>query len=470
MDLRDYLHMLRRHWIMVLVALIATVGAAGLWLANTTPQYQSQTQLFISTQQASSSNAFADGQFATQRVASYANLATGPDVAEAVIDELGLLDTPAQLAERVSAEAVPETVLLTISVDDPSAKQAQRIAREYAVQMQQVVADLETPPGGDKPLLKATVTKTATLTESPVSPNVVRTIGLAIVLGALLGFGLAVLRELLDTSVKTADDLAGATDAPVLGWIHNDTIVPKQPLITDVTPHHPRAESFRVLRTNLQFVDVDAADKAFVITSALPGEGKSSTAVNTALALAQAGQKVLLVDADLRRPRAGALLGVDEAVGLTSVLSKKLKVDDAVQSMDSGLEVISAGPVPPNPAELLQSQAMTDFVAAVRDRYDVVVFDAPPLLPVADAAILASKTDGALIVTRHGKTTRDQLANAVDRLAQVGTHPLGLVFNRVPRTKVGSTYGYGYGYGYAPASDDAPTTGKRVKKKSSKVR
>lgn len=464
MDLRDYLHTLRRHWLLVTLVLIGTLAAAGGYLARATPQYESQTQLFVSTQQSTSDNAFSGSQFATQRVASYADLATGPDIAKLVIDALDLSDTPEELAQRVSAQSVPETVLLSVSVHDPSARQAQRIAREYAVQLTNLVADLETPPGASKPLLKATTVKSATRADAPVSPNIVRTLGLAGVLGLLLGFGIAVLRELLDTTVKTSEDLDAATDAPVLGWIHNDAIVPKQPLVTDLSPHHPRTESFRVLRTNLQFVDVDATDKAFVVTSALSGEGKSSTAVNTALALAQAGQRVLLVDADLRRPRAGILLGVDDSVGLTTVLIGKIAADEAVQTHESGLHVLASGPVPPNPAELLQSQAMTDFVARVRSEYDVVVFDAPPLLPVADAAILASKTDGALVVTRHGKTTRDQLSDAVDRLGQVGSHPLGLVFNRVPRKKAGSAYGYGYGYGYAPAAEKKtpPATTKKA--------
>jgi capsular exopolysaccharide synthesis family protein len=472
-DLRDYLNMLRRNWLLVVLVLVGTLALAGVYLGKATPMYQSQTQLFVSTQASTSDNAFSGSQFATQRVASYADLATGPDVAKSVIDELGLLDTPEELAARVTAQSVPETVLLTLGVKDSDPRQAQKIAREYAVQLTDLIAQLETPPGEDTPLLKATTVKTATLADAAVSPNKLRTLGLALVLGLMLGFGIAVLRELLDTTVKTSEDLAEATEAPVLGWIHNDPIVPKQPLVTDLSPHHPRAESFRVLRTNLQFVDVDAQDKAFVVTSALSGEGKSSTAVNTALALAQAGQKVLLVDADLRRPRAGLLLGVDEAVGLTTVLSRKVTADEVTQQHESGLAVISAGPVPPNPAELLQSQAMSDFVAKVRTQYDVVVFDAPPLLPVADAAILASKTDGAIVVTRHGKTTRDQLSDAVDRLGQVGSHPLGLVFNRVPRKKAGSAYGYGYGYGYAPAAEpEAPKkgkSGKRAKKQNAGV-
>lgn len=166
--------------------------------------------------------------------------------------------------------------------------------------------------------------------------------------------------------------------------------------------------------------------------------------VNLALALAQGGEHVLLIECDLRRPRAARSLGLDAAVGVTTVLVGKATLAEALQEVD-GLDVLAAGAIPPNPAELIQSGAMKDLLAEVRHRYDVVLMDAPPLLPVTDAALLAAQADGALVVVRHGKTTRDQLRGALQRLRQVDGAALGIVFNMTPRS--GGAYGYGYGYG-----------------------
>jgi receptor protein-tyrosine kinase len=275
--------------------------------------------------------------------------------------------------------------------------------------------------------------------------------------------GLALLRDLLDTSVKTSDDLAMATSAPVLGTIPFDASARPRPLVTTLEPHAPRVEAFRVLRTNLQFVEVDSAAKVFVVTSALPEEGKTSTSLNLAITLAQAGHRTLLVEADLRRPKAVAALGLDGAVGVTTVLLGRVAVEDAIQKhVDSELDVLASGATPPNPAELLQSNAMHDLLKHLRAEYDMVIVDAPPLLPVTDAAILATQADGTLMVARYGKTRREQLAQAVDRLAQVDAAPVGVVLNMTPGRGRAYDGDYGYGYGYAPsASQPAPQQDRR---------
>jgi capsular exopolysaccharide synthesis family protein len=467
MDLRDYLRVLRRHWLLIMVCFVAALALSGLVTSRMTPEYSSSSRIFISTNNSSSDQAYQNGLFSTQRVASYADLVTGKDMAADVIDDLGLGMDPTELAGKVTAQAVPETVLLTISVTDPDPDTAQLLTRTYGEQLALLVADLETPPGGDTPVLKATTVDSATLPTLAVSPNWTRNLGLAGVLGLLLGFGLAVLRELLDTSVKSADDISDLTDASIMASIAYDAATVKRPLVSDLGSHEPRAEAFRVLRTNLQFVDVDADSKAFVVTSSVPGEGKSTTALNTAITLAQTGQSILLIDGDLRRPQVANVLGLEPAVGLTTVLVGKIGLTDAIQKHDSGVHVLSSGTVPPNPAELLQSQAMATLLASARETYDVIVIDAPPLLPVTDAALLASMTDGALLVVRHSKTTRDQLRGAHDRLASVAADTLGVVFNMVPKKGSGAYgYGYGYGYGYAP-EPDAPAgkrrSGKAVK-------
>nr|WP_210503000.1 polysaccharide biosynthesis tyrosine autokinase [Nocardioides sp. SYSU D00778] len=453
MELADYLRILRRRWRLVMATVLLVVVAAALVTWRTTPQYQSTTQLFISTSASSSAEAYQGNLFSSQRLASYADLATGTELATRVVSATGSSLSPKELAAKVTAQASPDTVLLSISVTDPDPEVAQQLTQTYGEELVALVAELETPPGQSRPVLKGTIVDAASLPGGPISPNPVRNLSLALVLGLLLGVGLAVVRELLDTSTKSADDLTNALDAPILGTIAFDPEVAKRPLVTQLTSHEPRAEAFRVLRTNLSFVDIDATSKAIVFTSALPGEGKSTTAVNIALALHQAGERVLLVDSDLRRPQAAALLNLDGTIGLTTALVGKVAVSDVVLAHSSGLHVLPSGPVPPNPAELLQSRAMAVVLGELRAAYDVIVIDAPPLLPVTDAALIASQVDGAVVVVRHGKTTREQLAAARERLTAVGAHTLGAVFNMVPkkgRGDYGSGYGYGYGYGYAP--------------------
>lgn len=455
MELRDYLRVLRRRWVSILVITVAVTAAAGAFTALQTPQYASTARLFVTTSQTNETQLLQGGQFSAQRVKSYADLITSRELAQRVIDDTGLKVEPRELTDRVSAEAVLDTVNLDITVTDPDAHQAQVIAQSYAEQLTDLVRELETPAGQTEAPIKATIVDAASFSDAPVSPQPKRNLALGLVVGLMLGFGLAVLRELLDTRVKSLDDVAEITDAPTLGTIAYDATAAKTPLLTQIPSHSPRAESFRVLRTNLQFVDVDSAQKVFVVSSAVPGEGKTSTAVNLALSLAQGGNRTLLVEADLRRPMAAKRLGMDEAVGLTNVLVGKIKAADVVQTHDdSGLSFVASGPIPPNPAELIQSNAMEDFLAHAREEYDIVLIDAPPLLPVTDAALLAAKADGALVILSHGKVTREQVRHSIERLGQVDAHLAGLVLNKVPAK--GRTYGYGYGYGYAPSHQFAP--------------
>lgn len=460
MELKDYLKVLRRRWISVVLIGAVCAAAAAVYTMLQAPVYASEARLFVSTSESDAATAAMGGQFSTQRVKSYADLIGSRELANRVVTDLGIDADPGELSDQVSAEVGVETVNLTLTVTNTDPRRAQQVAQVYAEQLVDLVRELETPPGETNAPIKATIVDAASFSETPVSPQPARNIALGLVLGLLLGFGSAVLRQLLDTRVSSPEDLSDITGAPTLGTIVQDPAGTKAPLLTQIEPHAPRAESFRVLRTNLQFVDVDNQHKVFAVTSALPGEGKTSTAVNLALSLAQGGGRTLLIECDLRRPKAASRLGLDEAVGVTSVLVGRVKADDAVQLHEpSGLDFIAAGPIPPNPAELLQSNAMAELLEQMRDVYDVVILDAPPLLPVTDAALLSAKADGAILVLNHGKVTRDQVQLSIERLEQVDASLVGLVFNRVPAKS--KTYGYGYGYGYAP--EERPDGAHRAK-------
>jgi len=457
-DLRDYLRVLKSRWSFIAACALTTLAlsAALTWAA--TPQYSSSARLFVSTSASDDSQALQGGQFSLQRVKSYADLLSGQEIARRVVDQLGLEESPKALASQISATTKVDTVILTVNVTDPDPERAQRLATAVSTVFVGYVAELETPPGKDAATIKASVVDPASKPSSPISPNTVRNLALGLLLGLILGAGLALLRDTLDTTIKSTKQLAALVEAPILASITFDPDAIDTPLTSTLDTYAPRTEAFRVLRTNLQFIDPDIQRKVFVVTSSLPGEGKTTTAINLALALAEGGERVALVEGDLRRPKISEYLNLESAVGLTTVLIGKLPLDAAMQATaNDELEVLASGATPPNPAELLKSSSMSKLIGALREKYDIVLIDAPPLLPVTDGALLAAEADGALLVIRHGKTTTDQVSSAVDRLDAVGATPVGVIFNMTP-AKGGDGYGYGYGYGYAPeAPSPSPT-------------
>jgi capsular exopolysaccharide synthesis family protein len=453
-DLRDYLQVIRRRWLIIAVCVLVGTAGAALMILRATPQYSSTVRLFVSTPSTdANAQAYQGGLFSQQRVTAYADLIKGSTIAERVIERLDIDQSPLSLVNQISASAAPQSVILEITVTDPSPERAQELAQTTAEVFTGYVSELEGAASPDQSPIKANIVDAASFPTSPVSPRPLQTIGLGAILGLLLGLALAWLRETLDQTVKTPATLEDATGAASLGSIFFDPAAAKSPLITTLDPYAPRVESFRVLRTNLQFLDADKKSRIFTITSPLPNEGKSTTAINIALALSQAGQRTLLLEADLRRPRISEYLDLEPMVGLTTLLIGRADIDEVIQAWgDSGLHVITGGSIPPNPAELLQSRAMHDLLAQLRERYDVVIIDAPPTLPVTDAALLGALADGVILVARHAKTTRDQAAQSAARLESAGARLLATVLNFVPDRGAQS---YGYGYGYGPAGTGA---------------
>ncbi|MFI7587879.1 CpsD/CapB family tyrosine-protein kinase [Spongisporangium articulatum] len=244
------------------------------------------------------------------------------------------------------------------------------------------------------------------------------------------------------------------TDGIPLGVVPFDRLTAQQPLVQS-GDQGGRAEAFRTLRTNLQFTNVDDPPRVIVVTSALPDEGKSTTSANIALTLALSGASVALVEADLRKPAMSKYLGVSSGAGLTNVLAGQYDLREVlVPYGQENLALLPSGPKPPNPSELLGSAHMSSLLETLSTHFDYVIIDAPPLLPVTDAAIVAAMADGALVVVRHGKTTREGLDRAVQSLKAVNAKLLGTVLNFAPRKKRGGGYdGYGYGYGYGTPVD-----------------
>jgi succinoglycan biosynthesis transport protein ExoP len=449
LELKDVLQAVRSGWWLLVCSVLLAVGAAGALTWFATPLYSSSTQLFVSTATtADTSAAYQGNLFSQQRVTSYAELLTGERMAGRVVEELGLDLSPQEVAGKVTATAVPETVILTVTVTDTSAQRAQEIADSLGRQFTEQVTELETPDGAAASTVKVTTVEPAEVDAAPVSPDVTRNLALGAVLGALLGLGLALLRSRLDNTVKTNEDIIRLTGAGVIGTVLEDPQLAKQHLVTDLDEHSVSAEAYRAVRTNLQFLNVDNPPRVIVVSSSIPAEGKSTLAVNLGTALAQSGSRVMLIEADLRRPRVTHYMGLVSGAGLTNVLAGTASLHEVAQPWGDGkLTVLGAGPMPPNPSEMLGSAQMRGLLDDLRQTHDYVVIDAPPLLPVTDAAVLTVLSDGCLISTRYGKTRREELAEAAAILARIDGKLLGVVLNRVPQVN-GAARGYGYGYSY----------------------
>lgn len=448
MDLREIIRALRDSWwVLVLGLLLGAASAVAVTLA-TTPVYTSHTQLFVSTTDtASSTDVFQGNQFAEKRIASYAELLTSRELAARVaeVGDFGL--SVDQLRSEISATPVAGTVVLDVGVTDVSAQRAQRIASAVASEFISAVHDLETPVGATVSPVTVTVFGAADLPEAPSTPRPLLNLALGLAIGLLGGAAAAILRARLDRSVKDPDEAAELAGAPVIGVVLRDEAL-KQEHTIELNSSSRSAEAYRHLQTNLQFLDVDSPPRVLMVSSAVPAEGKTTVAVNLALALADAGQRVVVLEADLRRPRVTSYLGLVGGVGLTNVLTGRAQVEEVQQPYENGsLVVIGAGPSAPNPAQLLASGTMAALLAKLRATYDYVILDASPLLPVADATGLAVLTDGVLLSVRHGSTTKDQLRQTRTTLERVGARIVGAVLNIVPpRDEVSGTYGYDHDY------------------------
>ncbi len=451
MDIRDYWRIVRKRWVSIVACtLIGGLLALGYSL-SATKQYSATAQNFVAiggvSEGTSNALVYSGSNFALQRVKSYVSVVDTPAVLVPVIQELGLDLTPQQLAGMVSASNPPQTVLLNVTATGTDPAQITAIANAVAENYAEQIQTLETPEGSTLPPVKVSTIIQAEVPGSPVSPRTLVNVALGLLLGLGIGLAQAILRDQLDTSVKSPDALSALTGGTSLGYIGFDPDAKTSPLVA-LNHQSPRSEAFRSIRTNLQYVDVDNPPRVVAITSALPGEGKTTTACNLAITLAQAGRSVLLVEADMRRPKVSEYMGIEASVGLTDVLTGACQLDESLVQWHRGLlTVMPVGSTPPNPSELLASQQMRHVLEELRGRYDVVILDAAPLLPVSDGAIVASVTDGALLIARHGTTTRDQTVHAAEALARVDARLLGVVLNFVPDRKRGYGYGYGYGYG-----------------------
>ncbi|TDC20743.1 polysaccharide biosynthesis tyrosine autokinase [Streptomyces sp. 8K308] len=452
MNLLNHVPTLLRRWraIVVLGTLGTVLGA--LATSAAVPQYQATTTLFVSLQTTEDTVTLNEGNsFALARVRSYAQAVSSPEVTAPVVESLDLDMTPAQLGDAISTEVPLDTVLLRISVTDTKPSRAARISDALADRFTEVIAEIERPVGSESSPVRLSIIEPAAVPSAPTSPSLTLNLVLGLMGGLALGVGFAVARESRDSSVRGRRDLTDflgvslpeGSVPPVLGSIPYDARASEHPIANQENAFGPRTEAFRQLCTTLRFLDVDRTPKIIAVTSALPNEGKSSIAINLAAALSELGSSVCLVDADLRRPCLGRTLGLVQDAGLTTLMIGQATVDEVLQSTES-FSVLTSGVIPPNPAEMLASAQYRAVLRDLADGFDHVVVDTPPVLPLADVPAMAPALDGYLLVVRHGRTRRGQVADVVRALQRTPTTVLGSILNMVPLKGQSEYYGYEY--------------------------
>lgn len=432
MGLMDLIGAVRKRWLSLALVMLGVIALANLLTVLTPKTFTATSQVFVSVRDGSStaSDLVSGSTFAQGQVQSYVNVVTAPVVLQPVVETLDLDTTADGLAQRVEVSVPEGTVLMDISVSDTQPARAAEINDQVVQEFVQRVALLESPSSSQESPVKITVLKPAVAPETATSPNAMRNLLTGAALGLILGLGVALAREILDDAIRTREDIEVTTDLPLLGHIPFDSGAPDQPLV-GLQEYSSRGEAFRTLRTNLQFVVATKQRHSFVLTSSLPGEGKTTTCANLGQALAAIGAKVCLVEGDLRRPKLLEYLGLEGSVGLTDLVIGKVKLDDALQTFgEHDIAVLGAGRTPPNPSELLGSGEMEMLIRELERRFDYVIVDAPPLLPVTDAAVLSRIVGGTLVAVGAEVVTRSNLAGALDTLGAVDASVLGVVLNR----------------------------------------
>ena len=439
MDLREQLTVLRRRWVTVLLSLIFVVAGTALVSAVITPRYTASTELFFGVEGGTSVSDLNQGSsYTQQQMSSYVRVATSPLVLEPVIKSLGLPTTPDQLGKSVVATAPLNTVILEIDVTDENAARSAQIANALGTQVTRVADKLAPARSDGRNAVQVTVLAPASVPGSPSAPQIPLYLGIAAALGLVLGVVIALLRDALNSKIRSAREVRDVTDRPILGMIPTFADDATGPRVEGQSSVHvpwrfdPHSEAMRRLRANFQFIDLTTPTKTVLISSSVPDEGKTTTAINLGMALAEAGQRVLVVDADLHWPAVADCLGLESQPGLTSVLLGTTELSAALHTwQDTSLSVLTAGELPPTAGDLLGTKQMGDLMIRLTEQFDVVIVDSPPLLLVPDGLVLSKIVDGTIIVAGSGQIHRRQLASSLDALQTIDVAPIGIVLNRV---------------------------------------
>jgi succinoglycan biosynthesis transport protein ExoP len=414
MEIRTYIAILwRRKWVIaVTVAVTVTVVLVGTLMM--TPKYVASTTLRVLTAAGGSDDwVDYDTMYAERLINTYAKIATSGPVLAQLAQRLDLDQPP-----RIEVEVLANTELMQITVEDPDPILAREAANTLAETLVREVIRANT----------LAVVEPAVTPRAPSKPRKALNIGLGFMVGLAGGTGLAFLFENLDTTLYTTQQIEEVAALSTLGKI---PAAKRRQQIALFNGNSPQGEAFRRLRTSISALDHNAPLRTLLVTSAEPREGKSTVVANLALALAQSGRNVIVVDGDLRLPTLHEIFDLPNEMGLSSILEQKATLDEAVQESNiPGVQVLTSGLLPPNPAELLDSPQMTALIEQLAQQFDIVLLDAPSLLAVTDAAVLAPVVDGVVLVVGRAQARREAVRAARQQLADVKANSIGVVVNR----------------------------------------
>lgn len=456
MELRQYSAVLLRWWWLLVLGTVLAAGSAFAVSRGMPKEYKATTTLFINQVSNPGTLTYSDALLNQQLVKTYSQMAVQPVVLSAVRDRLKLPYNDTQLSRMITGQPVQGTQLIEISVQGTNPVQIRDIANTLtAVFIQQQQPFL--PKGQTNSAIR--VAQPALAPIQPIGPNVKLDTVMAAVVGMLVALGVVALLEYLDDTVKTPGDLEQAASLVALGAVMR--MPASRPdashLVIGEQGHGPASEAYRLVRANLEFAGVGRKPSALVVTSGGPGEGKSTTVANLAIVLAQAGKRVVVVDADLRKPSLHQLFQVANERGLSNLLIGD-DLTDGTFLQDTGIDglrILTSGPRPPNPAELLSSERLSVIVSALKELADVVLIDSPPALAVADPVVIASRVDGTLLVVDSERTRTETLQRTAEALGKSGTRIVGAVLNKLS-TGRGRGYYYYYRY-YGPDGGSSAT-------------
>jgi len=445
-ELQDYLRVISKYKWLIMFCTMLCVATALFVTANMTPIYESSIQLLVNQSQSyaagypSAADAYQSILMSERLAKTYSQMIQSRSTANKIIEKTGVSLTPAELINKINAEPIRDTQLIKVTVEDENPARARLIANATGEVFKKTVEDIELNGLSKKsrPLISITVVEPAITPSAPIKPKPVLNLVLALFIGLASSTGLAFLLNYLDTTIKDTDEAERISGLISLGQI---PVIPKgKELIVKAGPRSTAAEAFRMLKTNLQYINFDSTIRTVVVTSAGAGEGKTLFSANLAAVIALSGHRVLAVSCDLRKPRLHQVFGLSNDVGLANILIGAVSLDAAIQETEiERLDLIASGPAAPNPADLLESARMQLFLEEAQRRYDFIILDTPPAILVTDALVLVSRSDGVILLARSAVTTKHAFLALRGALKKVNARVLGFSLNAVS-----SKHRYGY--------------------------
>lgn len=472
MELKEYLQIIRKRiWIPIALTLVFTMVAGIVSYFFLEEVYQASTTLYVVSKAEKNVLTYYSFQISNELVNDYRELIKSRRITSLVINEMGLDNiSSTALAGKINVNFKAETRVIVVTVEDSKPQFAMDIANKVAeVFMKEVIELLNVE--------NVQIIDKAILPKTPAKPNKQMNVAIAGFLGIMMGLGIIFLLEYFNNTIKTPEDVQKHLNLPIIGIIpafdnadgkdgKKKTIfgVRKKgqilknddnSLITYVSPKSPFSEAYRIVRTNIQFSGIDKPLKVLVVTSAGPMEGKTTTAANLAVAFAQSGSKTILIDTDFRKPKVHKLFNVPNSDGIVNAVAmhdiegyKKHIINTQIKDLD----IMTAGHIPPNPSEVLSSTTMKQMITRIKEDYDIVIMDTPPVSPITDAAILAASADATIFVAGSELLEIEMALRAKDHLDRVKANIIGVILNRLSKNTQGNYYYY-YNY-YSDETDD----------------